>query len=49
VVRLGVRDRFVEHASQSVQRSLCGVDTSAIVQAARAMVAGNDLEKAASR
>jgi len=49
VVRLGVGDRFVEHASQAVQRSLCGVDTSAIVQAARAMVAGNDLEKAASR
>ncbi|HVO84341.1 MAG TPA: 1-deoxy-D-xylulose-5-phosphate synthase [Syntrophobacteria bacterium] len=49
VVRLGVGDRFVEHASQAVQRSLCGVDASAIIQAARAMVPGNDLEKAASR
>jgi len=49
VVRLGVGDRFVEHASQAVQRSLCGVDTAAIIQAARAMVPGNDLEKAASR
>ena len=49
VVRLGVGDRFVEHASQAVQRSLCGVDASAIIQAARAMVPGNDLEKVASR
>jgi 1-deoxy-D-xylulose-5-phosphate synthase len=49
VIRLGVGDRFVEHASPAVQRSLCGVDTSAILQAARALVSGNDLEKAASR
>jgi 1-deoxy-D-xylulose-5-phosphate synthase len=49
VVRLGVGDRFVEHASQAVQRSLCGVDAPAIIQAARALVPGNDLEKAASR
>jgi 1-deoxy-D-xylulose-5-phosphate synthase len=49
VIRLGVGDRFVEHASQALQRSLCGVDTSAILQAARALVSGNDLEKAASR
>jgi NADPH:quinone reductase-like Zn-dependent oxidoreductase len=49
VVRLGIGHRFVEHASQTVQRSLCGVDASAIIQAARAMVPGNDLEKAASR
>jgi 1-deoxy-D-xylulose-5-phosphate synthase len=49
VIRLGVRDRFVEHASQAAQRSLCGVDTAAIVQAARAMVPGHEIEKAASR
>jgi deoxyxylulose-5-phosphate synthase len=49
VVRLGVGDRFVEHAPQGVQRAACGVDASAIIEAARAMVSGNDLEKAASR
>ena len=48
VVRLGVPDQFVEHASQAVQRSLCGIDPQAIIQAARAMAARNDLEKAAS-
>jgi 1-deoxy-D-xylulose-5-phosphate synthase len=48
VVRLGVADRFVEHASQGAQRSLCGIDPQGIIRAARAMVARNDLEKAAS-
>ena len=48
VVRLGVADQFVEHASPAVQRSLCGIDPEAIIQAARAMVARNDLDKAAS-
>jgi 1-deoxy-D-xylulose-5-phosphate synthase len=48
VVRLGVADQFVEHASQGAQRSLCGIDPQGIIQAARAMVARNDLEKAAS-
>jgi 1-deoxy-D-xylulose-5-phosphate synthase len=48
VVRLGVADQFVDHASPAVQRSLCGIDPDAIIRAARAMVARNDLEKAAS-
>jgi 1-deoxy-D-xylulose-5-phosphate synthase len=48
VVRLGVPDQFVEHASQGAQRSLCGIDTQAIIQAARAMVSRNGLDKAAS-
>jgi 1-deoxy-D-xylulose-5-phosphate synthase len=48
VVRLGVADQFVEHASQGAQRSLCGIDPQGIIRAARAMVVRNDLEKAAS-
>jgi 1-deoxy-D-xylulose-5-phosphate synthase len=48
VVRLGVADQFVDHASPAVQRSLCGIDPEAIIRAARQMVARNDLEQAAS-
>ncbi|HXW77519.1 MAG TPA: 1-deoxy-D-xylulose-5-phosphate synthase [Candidatus Eremiobacteraceae bacterium] len=35
VIRLGIADRFVSHASQAAQRQACGVDESAIVRAAR--------------
>ena len=35
IVRLGIGDEFVSHASQAAQRSQCGVDASAIVQAVR--------------
>jgi 1-deoxy-D-xylulose-5-phosphate synthase len=48
VVRLGIGDQFIEHASQQVQRSICSIDTPAIVKAARAMVAGDSFQKAAS-
>jgi 1-deoxy-D-xylulose-5-phosphate synthase len=33
--RLGVPDRFIEHAEQSRQRSECGIDAPAIVRACR--------------
>jgi len=49
VVRLGIDDEFIEHASQKVQRSICSIDTSAIVTAARALVAGDTVQKAASQ
>jgi 1-deoxy-D-xylulose-5-phosphate synthase len=49
VVRLGIGDHFIEHASQEIQRSICSIDTSAIVKAARAMVAGDSVRKAASQ
>ena len=48
VVRLGIADQFIEHASQQVQRSMCSIDTPAIVQAARSMVAGRGVQKAVS-
>ena len=48
VVRLGIGDQFVEHASQEVQRSICSIDTRAIVKAARAMLAGDSVQKVAS-
>jgi 1-deoxy-D-xylulose-5-phosphate synthase len=47
VVRLGIGDQFIEHASQQVQRSMCSIDTPAIVQAGRAMVADDRVQKAA--
>ena len=49
VVRLGLGDYFIEHASQQIQRSLCSIDTPAIVKVARAMVAGSGVQKAASQ
>jgi 1-deoxy-D-xylulose-5-phosphate synthase len=48
LVRLGIGDQFVEHASQHIQRSICSIDTPAIVEAARTMVAGDGVQKAAS-
>ena len=48
VVRLGISDQFVEHGAQRLQRSGCGIDTPAIVEAARAMVTGNSVDQAAS-
>jgi len=48
VVRLGIGDQFIEHASQEVQRSICSIDTRAIVKAARAMLAGDRVQKVAS-
>jgi 1-deoxy-D-xylulose-5-phosphate synthase len=48
VVRLGIGDQFIEHASQQVQRSMCSIDTPAIVQAARSMVTGEGVQKVAS-
>ncbi len=48
VVRLGISDQFVEHGAQGVQRSTCGIDTPAIVEAARAMVTGDGVKQAAS-
>ena len=48
VVRLGISDQFVEHGAQRVQRSTCGIDTPAIVEAARAMVTGDGVKQAAS-
>jgi 1-deoxy-D-xylulose-5-phosphate synthase len=48
VVRLGVGDQFVEHGSQQMQRSMCSIDTSGIVQAARSMVATAGIKQAAS-
>ncbi len=38
VVRLGIEDHFVEHGSQKIQRSICGIDASGIVEAGRNMV-----------
>jgi 1-deoxy-D-xylulose-5-phosphate synthase len=49
IVRLGISDQFVEHGSQQVQRSACGIDTPGIVEAARAMVAGDGVKQAASQ
>ncbi len=49
VVRLGIGDQFIEHGSQQVQRSICSIDTPAIVQAARAMVAIDGIQQAASQ
>ena len=48
VVRLGISDQFVEHGAQKIQRSICGIDAPAIVEAARAMVTGDGVEQAAS-
>jgi 1-deoxy-D-xylulose-5-phosphate synthase len=48
VVRLGIGDHFVEHASQETQRSICSIDTPAIVKAARAVVAGDGVQEAVS-
>jgi 1-deoxy-D-xylulose-5-phosphate synthase len=48
IVRLGISDEFVEHGSQQVQRSSCGIDTTGIVEAARAMAAGDGVKQAAS-
>ena len=48
MVRLGIGDQFIEHASQHIQRSICSIDTPAIVEAARTMVAGDGVQKAAS-
>jgi 1-deoxy-D-xylulose-5-phosphate synthase len=48
VVRLGIGDQFIEHASQQTQRSMCSIDTSAIVQAARDLLAANKVQKAVS-
>lgn len=48
VVRLGIGDQFIEHAPQQVQRSICSIDTPAIVQAALAMVGGHNVQKAVS-
>lgn len=48
IVRLGISDEFVEHGSQQVQRSSCGIDTLGIVEAARAMAAGDGVKQAAS-
>ena len=49
MVRLGIGDQFIEHASQHIQRSICSIDTPAIVEAARTMVAGDGVQKAASQ
>jgi len=38
VVRLGIRDKFVEHGSQKILRSNYGIDAPAIVKAVRDMV-----------
>ncbi len=46
VVRLGIGDHFVEHGSQQMQRSKCGIDTPAIIEAARTMVKGDGTEQA---
>jgi 1-deoxy-D-xylulose-5-phosphate synthase len=46
VVRLGIGDYFVEHGSQQLQRSICCIDTAAIIEAARAMVKGDGQEQA---
>jgi 1-deoxy-D-xylulose-5-phosphate synthase len=48
VVRLGIGDQFVEHASQQEQRSCCSIDAPAIVRAARTMVAGDGPEQTPS-
>jgi 1-deoxy-D-xylulose-5-phosphate synthase len=48
VVRLGIDDHFVEHGSQQIQRSSCGIDAAAIVAAARAMVKGDGAKRASS-
>jgi len=36
--RLGIPDRFIEHAEQSRQRAECGIDAPSIVRACREMV-----------
>jgi 1-deoxy-D-xylulose-5-phosphate synthase len=48
VVRLGIGDQFIEQALQQTQRSVCSIDTPAIVNAARAMLASDGAQKAAS-
>ena len=45
VVRLGIGDHFVEHASQQMQRSKCGIDAQGIIEAARAMIEGDGTEQ----
>jgi 1-deoxy-D-xylulose-5-phosphate synthase len=49
IIRLGIGDNFVEHGSQHIQRSSCGIDAPAIIEAARAMVAGESAKQAASQ
>jgi 1-deoxy-D-xylulose-5-phosphate synthase len=49
VVRLGVGDQFIDHGPQQMQRCVCSIDTAAIVQAARSMVAPTAVRQAASR
>ncbi len=46
VVRLGIGDHFVEHGSQQLQRSSCGIDVAGIIEAARAMVKVDGTEQA---
>ncbi len=46
VVRLGIGDHFVEHGSQQIQRSSCGIDAPAIAEAGRAMVESAGKEQA---
>jgi 1-deoxy-D-xylulose-5-phosphate synthase len=41
VVRLGIGDQFVEHGAQRIQRSNCAIDTPAIVNGARDLIAGS--------
>ncbi|MBW1981562.1 MAG: 1-deoxy-D-xylulose-5-phosphate synthase [Deltaproteobacteria bacterium] len=48
VVRLGIGDQFVEHGSQAIQRKRSGIDSGAIIRAARALVRENDKGEAAS-
>ena len=49
VVRLGISDQFIEHASQEVQRAICSIDVPAIIKAALAMIAGDDVQRAVSQ
>jgi len=41
VRRLGVKDQFVEHASQAQLRKICGIDSEGIAAAARDMMEGS--------
>ena len=38
VKRLGIKDKFVEHATQKELRRMCGIDEEGIMEAARSVM-----------
>ncbi len=45
VVRLGIDEKFVPHATQAAQRAMCGVDAQGIVKAVRALSGDRSIMK----